>query len=103
MEPRVYTSQDIAVMDQHVLEQAKEIISLKESIKQLKSALDRTEKERARIEKVNHRFYRALETMAEVEPCQCGCMGDRPRFMKPYVYYILARDALEPDGIHYED
>ena len=43
----------------------------------------------------NKRYSEALEAMAKHEPCDCGCPTARkPVLMKPYVYFLIATEAL---------
>lgn len=40
------------------------------------------------------RMRNALMLMTQVEPCDCGCGGNKPVLMKPHHYYAIAKEAL---------
>lgn len=43
----------------------------------------------------NQKFRSALELMAKVERCDCGCNMNKPILMRPSDYYVIAKNTLQ--------
>ena len=49
----------------------------------------------ANLQERHDKYKKALEIMAKVQACDCGCpSGMRPVLLKPQHYYAIAREAL---------
>ncbi len=49
----------------------------------------------ANLQERHNKYKKALEIMAKVQVCDCGCpSGMKPVLLKPQHYYAIAREAL---------